>query len=205
MDEKLNEKLTEALTHFHHVDLFREGIRMINFAENQNSKERHFQILLEAYVGLQRNHVEAIERHNKNIELAISAMSKCAEMLRNPPKINFNAPLGNMKQQLKARDDNFYEAGYLYATAQAYEGLAGNSETLNVDGKHLAVIGEFIDGLQERILSIPVMMAHIKRGLHEEHPLWTEAQIDECMLERWPSLVEEVKKRGLKINLVKGE
>jgi hypothetical protein len=204
MDEKLNEKLTEALTHFHHVDLFREGIRTINFSENQNSRESHFKILLEAYVNLQQTHLEALQRHNKNIDLAISAMSKCAEKLRNPPAVNFDAPLGFAKQKLKARDDNFFEAGYLYATAQVHEGLAGKSETLDVDGKHLAIIGDFMDGLQERILSIPIMMAHIKRGLHEEHPTWSEEKLDVYLTENWGSLMEEIKRRGLKINLVKG-
>jgi hypothetical protein len=61
-----------------------------------------------------------------------------------------------------------------------------------------------MDGLQERILSIPIMMAHIKRGLHEEHPTWSEEKLDVYLTENWGSLMEEIKRRGLKINLVKG-
>jgi hypothetical protein len=199
------EVLVQALNRYGIRELFESNARAINLmAESQNDKEGRLKVLLEVTNNLLRNHVEAQKRYSENMSLVLEKTERCVEMLKHPPAINFNAPQGFLRQQLKARDDWLFSAGYIASAAKAYECLAGDPEKLLADGKHLDAILEFTGQLQEQTLPIPIMMAHIKRGLHEEHSAWSEEKLDAYLTEHWGSLMEEVKRRGLKITLEKG-
>jgi hypothetical protein len=163
----------------------------------------HYLILFKTYVDLEQNHSEALEKHDKNLDMAIEHKTKTIDMLKFPPHVNFTSPMA--KAMLQKRDEHFYRAGETWTLGQFYEALAGDSKNLRRDSEYLKLIGAFCLELEEQIWGTARTVATLKMGLHKVYPEWNEAEIDMRLSRDYPRLMENLSKLGLKVSLHSGD